>query len=75
MNRAFLIVGIPAVLTSFGWLAFVWGWRFAATVTAMEIVAITVFVVYVLRRQGQKNRATQPRVAAKVEPRPANSER
>lgn len=74
MNRSFLIVGIPAVLTSFGWLAFVWGWRLATTVTAIEIVAITVFVVYVLRRQGQKNRPPQPQVATKVEPRPANSE-
>jgi membrane protein implicated in regulation of membrane protease activity len=57
MNRAFLVVGIPAVITSFCWLAFGWGWRVAMTVTAAEIIAITAFVIYVLRRQ---NRASTP---------------
>lgn len=57
MNRSFLIVGIPAVLTSFGWLAFTWGLRLAAGVTAIEIVLIVGFVVFVLRRQYRKNRA------------------
>jgi membrane protein implicated in regulation of membrane protease activity len=55
MNRSFLIVGIPAVLTSFGWLTFGWGWRLASAVTAVEIVAITAIVLYVLRRQRQKS--------------------
>jgi len=55
MNRAFLIVGIPAVLTSFGWLTFGWGWRLATVVTAGEIVVIAVFVVWVLRRQKRKD--------------------
>ena len=51
MNRAFLIVGIPGVVTSFCWLAFGWGWRVAIGVTAAEIVVITAFVIYILRRQ------------------------
>jgi membrane protein implicated in regulation of membrane protease activity len=57
MNRAFLVVGIPAVITSFCWLAFGWGWRVALTVTAGEMIAITAFVLYMLRRQ---NRASTP---------------
>jgi membrane protein implicated in regulation of membrane protease activity len=59
MNRAFLIVGIPAVVTSFCWLAFGWGWRVAAAVTGSEIVAITAFVIWVLRRRGQPQRSSQ----------------
>jgi hypothetical protein len=57
MNRAFLVVGIPGVITSFCWLAFGWGWRVALTVTAGEMIAITAFVLYMLRRQ---NRASTP---------------
>ncbi|HXW55085.1 MAG TPA: hypothetical protein VEJ67_04990 [Candidatus Cybelea sp.] len=57
MNRAFLVVGIPAVITSFCWLAFGWGWRVALTVTAAEMIAIAAFAVYISRRQ---NRATAP---------------
>jgi len=73
MNRAFLIVGIPAVLTSFGWLAFGWGWRLAATVTTIEIALIVAFVVYVLRLEREKTRSitsgetTAARTAAEVE--------
>ena len=33
MNRAFYIIAIPAFITSFCWLTFGWGWRFAAMVT------------------------------------------
>jgi membrane protein implicated in regulation of membrane protease activity len=59
MNRAFLIVGIPAVVTSFCWLAFGWGWRVAMGVTASEIVAITAVLIYVLRRQNQRGSQAQ----------------
>jgi membrane protein implicated in regulation of membrane protease activity len=55
MNRAFLVVGIPAVITSFCWLAFGWGWRAALTVTAAEMIAMATFVVYILRRQNRAN--------------------
>jgi membrane protein implicated in regulation of membrane protease activity len=53
MNRAFLVVGVPAVITSFCWLAFGWGWRVAVGVTTGEILAITGLVIYVLRRQNR----------------------
>ncbi|HUJ31700.1 MAG TPA: hypothetical protein VLY23_10505 [Candidatus Acidoferrum sp.] len=61
MNRAYLVVGIPAVVTSFCWLVFGWGWRLAVAVTASEIVAITAFVIYVLRRQSQRASETESR--------------
>jgi hypothetical protein len=54
MNRSFLIVGIPAVLTSFGWLWFVWGLKLASSITAVEVVLIVAVVAYVLRRQNQR---------------------
>jgi membrane protein implicated in regulation of membrane protease activity len=59
MNRALLIVGIPAVVTSFCWLAFGWGWRVAMGVTASEIVAITAVVIYASRRQNQRESQQQ----------------
>jgi membrane protein implicated in regulation of membrane protease activity len=61
MNRAFLVVGIPGVITSFCWLAFGWGWRVAVGVTTAEIVAIAAFVIYVLRRQGRTANNEQAR--------------
>ena len=54
MNRAFFIIGIPAVMTSFLWLAFGWGWRLAATVTGAELVVAIVAVIYLLRRQSAR---------------------
>jgi len=54
MNRAFFIIGIPAVITSFLWLAFGWGWRLAATVTGVELVVAIIAVVYLLRRQSAR---------------------
>jgi len=61
MNRAFLVVGIPAVVTSFCWLAFGWGWSVAIGVTAAELVIITGVVIYVLRRQKQRAGESQAR--------------
>jgi uncharacterized membrane protein len=54
MNRAYLIVGIPAFVTSFMWLAFGWGWRFAAVVTGVELVVVIAAVIYLLRRQAAR---------------------
>lgn len=54
MNRSFLIVGIPAVLTSFGWLWFVWGLKLASGVTAVQVVLIVAVVTCVLRRQNRR---------------------
>ena len=55
MNRAFYIIVIPAIATSFGWLAFGWGWRFATMVTAGELVVVLGVIIFLLRRHnGQK---------------------
>jgi membrane protein implicated in regulation of membrane protease activity len=54
MNRAFFIIGIPAILTSFLWLAFGWGWKLAAAVTGAELVVAILGVAYLLRRQGTR---------------------
>ena len=51
MNRAYLIIGIPAVITSFLWLMFGWGWRMAVVVTGAELVAAILGVIYLLRRE------------------------
>jgi membrane protein implicated in regulation of membrane protease activity len=54
MNRAFFIIGIPAVITSFLWLALGWGWRLAAAVTGVELAVAVVAVIYLLRRQSAR---------------------
>jgi hypothetical protein len=54
MNRAFLLVFIPAFITSFIWLAFGWGWRFAAVVTGVELAVAIAAVLYLLRRQSPR---------------------
>jgi membrane protein implicated in regulation of membrane protease activity len=59
MNRAFLIVGIPAFVTSFCWLAFGWGWRVATIVTAAELVVVIGAVVYILRRQSARSNGSE----------------
>jgi membrane protein implicated in regulation of membrane protease activity len=51
MNRAYLIVGVPAFITSFCWLAFGWGWRLAAIVTSLELIVVLAAVMYFLRRE------------------------
>jgi hypothetical protein len=51
MNKAFLVVFIPAIITSFLWLAFGWGWRLAATVTGAEVAVGIAAVIYLLKRQ------------------------
>jgi membrane protein implicated in regulation of membrane protease activity len=59
MNRAFYIIGIPAVITSFLWLAFGWGWRVAAVVTGAELVVAILGVIYLLRRQSARQGGSQ----------------
>jgi membrane protein implicated in regulation of membrane protease activity len=51
MNRAFLIVGVPAMATSFFWLVYGWGWQRAMVVTGFELAAIVAAVIYLLQRQ------------------------
>jgi membrane protein implicated in regulation of membrane protease activity len=50
LNKAFLIIGIPAFATSFGWLAFGWGWRVAIVGSVLELVVVVAAVAYLLRR-------------------------
>ena len=54
MNKAFLVIFIPAVITSFLWLAFGWGWRLAASITVAELAVGTAAVIYLLRRQSAR---------------------
>lgn len=51
MNRAFLIVIIPAILTSFCWLAIEWGWGVSAAATGVEIAAVIFGVRYQIQRE------------------------
>lgn len=59
MNRAYLLIGIPAVLTSFLWLAFGWGWRLAAVVTGAELAVAFLGVIYLIRRQNARARGPE----------------
>ena len=54
MNRAYFIVGIPAFISSFFWIAFGWGWRPAVIVTSVELALIIAVVMYFLRRERAK---------------------
>ena len=51
MNRAFLIIGIPAFVVSFCWLAFGWGLRVAIAVIVAELGVVTAGVIYLRRRK------------------------
>jgi len=57
MNRAFYIIVIPAILTSFGWLISGWGLRFAAEVTAVEIVVVLGIIIFLVRRKNAEKAA------------------
>ena len=57
MNRGFYIIVIPAIVTSFGWLAFGWGWRLAAMVTAGEIAVVLGVIIFLVRRQNTQKAA------------------
>jgi len=60
MNRAFYIIVVPAIVTTFGWVTFGWGWRLAAIITAAEIVLVIATVILLARRQNaQKAEASK----------------
>lgn len=63
MNRAFLIVIIPAILTSFCWLAIEWGWGVAGGITGGEILAVVIAVQYQIRRESASEAARSKPVA------------
>jgi hypothetical protein len=50
MNRAFLIIAIPAFLVSIFWLTLGWGWHTAVIGGCLEIAVGVGVVVYVARR-------------------------
>jgi hypothetical protein len=49
MNRAFLIIAIPAFLVSIFWLTLGWGWRTAVIGGCLEIAVGVAVVLYVTR--------------------------
>jgi hypothetical protein len=57
MNRAFYIIVVPAILTSFGWLTFGWGLRLAMEVTAVEVVLVLGIIVFLVRRKNAQKAA------------------
>lgn len=56
MNRAFLIIAIPAFIVSFAWLRFGYGWRVALIVVLLELAAAIGGVIYLRRRGSQAAR-------------------
>lgn len=50
MNRAFLIIAIPAFLVSIFWLTLGWGWHTAVVGGCLEIAIGAGVVVYAARR-------------------------
>ncbi|HEY2109332.1 MAG TPA: hypothetical protein VGH17_05480 [Candidatus Acidoferrales bacterium] len=57
MNRAFYIIVVPAIVTTFGWVTFGWGWRLAAAITGAEIVLVVAAVIFLVRRQNAQKSA------------------
>jgi hypothetical protein len=56
------MIVVPAIVTSFGWVTFGWGWRLAVIVTATEVVLVVGTVIFLLRRQNARKAA--PKKAA-----------
>ena len=50
MNRAFLIIAIPAFLVSIFWLTLGWGWHMAVIGGCVEIAVGVGVVIYIARR-------------------------
>ncbi|MGH9744563.1 MAG: hypothetical protein ACRD59_00460 [Candidatus Acidiferrales bacterium] len=59
MNRAFYIIVVPAVATSFGWIWFGWGLRPAVIVTGVELVVGIAAVVWLARRQNAEKASSE----------------
>ena len=57
LNRAFYIIVIPAIVTTFGWVTFGWGWRLAAMITGAEIVLVVATAIFLMRRQNAQKAA------------------
>jgi membrane protein implicated in regulation of membrane protease activity len=50
MNRALLVIAIPAFLVSIFWLTLGWGWRTALVVGCIELAIATGAVNYFSRK-------------------------
>ena len=59
LNRAFYIIVVPAIVTTFGWVTFGWGWRLAAVITGAEIVLVVATVVFLARRKNAQKAAAK----------------
>ena len=59
LNRAFYIIVVPAIVTTFGWVTFGWGWRLAAVITGAEIVLVVATVIFLARRQNAQKAAVK----------------
>ena len=57
LNRAFYIIVVPAIVTTFGWVTFGWGWRLAAAISGAEIVLVVATVIFLARRQNAQRAA------------------
>jgi len=57
MNRAFLIIGIPAVAVSFYWLYMGYSLRAAIVGSIAEVVLATALVLFLRRKQRQSSRS------------------
>jgi hypothetical protein len=57
LNRAFYIIVVPAIVTTFGWVTFGWGWRLAAVITAAEVALVVATVIFLARRQNAQKAA------------------
>ena len=55
MNRALLLIVIPAFLVSIFWLTLGWGWRTATVVGFLELTIATVAVNYFSRKKPPPN--------------------
>jgi uncharacterized membrane protein YraQ (UPF0718 family) len=48
---------VPAIVTTFGWVTFGWGWRLAAVITGAEIALVVATVIFLVRRQNAQKAA------------------
>lgn len=64
MNRALLLIAIPAFLVSIFWLTIGWGWRTAAVGGCVELAIAIGIAVYLKRRN---NEPPNPRCGGVIE--------
>ncbi|MGA7623101.1 MAG: hypothetical protein WCA38_03015 [Candidatus Acidiferrales bacterium] len=50
MNKALLIIAVPAIVISVFWLTLGWGWHTAAIGGCLEIAVVAALTIYTMRR-------------------------